>query len=170
MQSLAQLLLAPLPILVVVAALTDLTRMKIPNWISASLIVAFFPVAFAAGLSPLSVATHLGLGALLLLGGMVLFALRVVGGGDAKLIAATGLWLGSAAIFPFLVWTAILGGAFSLVLLLGRGRAQPYLAGAPAWVSTLFSAKGDIPYGVAICGGTLMAFPSSAIFQQVVGG
>jgi prepilin peptidase CpaA len=169
MDLLTSLLLAPLPILVVIAALTDLTRMKIPNWISASLILAFFPAAFAAGLSPLEVGMHFGVGVLVLLAGMALFALRVVGGGDAKLMAAAGMWLGFSALTPFLIWTAILGGALSLVLILGRSVAQPYMAGAPSWVSTLFRPKGDIPYGVAICGGVLMAFPSSVMVARALG-
>ena len=170
METLTHLLLAPLPILAVVAALTDLTRMKIPNWISAALIVAFFPAALAAGLSPLSVGIHLGLAALLLVAGIGLFALRIVGGGDAKLIAAAGLWLGSTALIPFLLWTAVLGGAFSLALLLGRGMAQPYLPGAPRWVLTLLRPRGAVPYGVAICAGALMAFPSSILFQHAFAG
>lgn len=170
MEHLASLLLAPLPVLVVVAALTDLTRMKIPNWISGALIVAFFPAAFAAGLSPLEVGMHLGVGVLVLAAGVALFALRIVGGGDAKLMAAAGLWLGAAALMPFLIWTAILGGAFSVVLIVGRGLAQPYIAGAPAWVATLFRPKGDIPYGVAICGGVLMAFPSSVLVARALAG
>ena len=169
MDMLTSLLLAPLSVLVVIAALTDLTRMKIPNWISALLIVAFFPAAFAAGLSPIEVGMHFGVGVLVLIAGMALFALRVVGGGDAKLMAAAGMWLGASALMPFLIWTAILGGAFSLVLILGRSLAQPYIAGAPAWVSTLFQPKGDIPYGVAICGGVLMAYPSSLLIARAFG-
>lgn len=170
MDTLTLLLLAPLPVLVVVAALTDLTRMKIPNWISAALIVAFFPAAFVAGLSPLEVGLHLGVGVLVLLAGMVLFAIRIIGGGDAKLMAAAALWLGASALTPFLVWTAILGGALSLILILGRGLARPYTAGAPAWVATLFQPKGDIPYGVAICGGVLLAYPSSLVVARALGG
>lgn len=170
MELLTSLMLAPLPVLVVIAALTDLTRMKIPNWISASLIVTFFPAAFAAGLSPVEVAIHLAVGLLVLVAGVALFAVRIVGGGDAKLMAAAGLWLGAAALTPFLIWTAILGGVFSLVLIVGRSVAQPYMAGAPAWVSTLFRPKGDIPYGVAICGGVLLAYPSSTLIAQAFGG
>lgn len=164
------LLLAPLPVLVVVAALTDLTSMRIPNWISAVLILAFFPAAFAVGLSPIEVGLHFGVGVLVLVAGMAMFALRVIGGGDAKVMAAAALWLGTGALTPFLIWTAILGGAFSLVLMLGRTWASPHLAGAPAWVSTLFRPKGDIPYGVAICGGALMAYPASALVTRALGG
>ena len=37
--------LGVLPILMIVAGLHDLTTMRIPNWISLALIVAFFPAA-----------------------------------------------------------------------------------------------------------------------------
>ena len=43
-------LLSILPGLVIAAALSDLTTMKIPNWLSGSLIVGFFPAALAVGL------------------------------------------------------------------------------------------------------------------------
>jgi len=170
MELLIPLLLTPLPVLVVVAGLTDLTSMRIPNWISATLILAFFPVAFVIGLSPLEVGLHFGVALLVLAAGMAMFALRIIGGGDAKVMAAASLWLGAEALMPFLIWTAILGGAFSLVLMLGRTWASPHMAGAPAWVSTLFRPKGDIPYGVAICGGALMAYPSSMLVARALGG
>jgi prepilin peptidase CpaA len=168
MDSLTLLLLAPLPVLVVIAALTDLTRMKIPNWISAALILSFFPSSFLIGLSPIEVALHFGVGVLALIAGMLLFALRIVGGGDAKLMAAASLWLGATALTPFLIWTAILGGVFCLALVAGRRLAQPFVAGAPAWVSALFRPKGDIPYGVAICGGALMAYPSAMLVARAL--
>lgn len=170
MDTLTLLLLAPLPVLVVIAALTDLTRMKIPNWISATLILSFFPAAFVVGLSPLEVGAHFGVGVLMLIAGMALFALRIIGGGDAKLMATASLWLGASALTPFLIWTAILGGALSLILIVGRGLAQPYTAGAPAWIATLFRPKGDIPYGVAICGGVLMAYPAGMLVSRAFGG
>jgi prepilin peptidase CpaA len=100
MELLIPLLLAPLPVLVVVAGLTDLTSMRIPNWISATLILAFFPVAFVIGLSPLEVGLHFGVALLVLAAGMAMFALRIIGGGDAKVMAAASLWLGAAALMP----------------------------------------------------------------------
>ena len=53
MDQLSLLLLAILPVLAVVAALYDLTTMKIPNWISIALVVGFFPTALALGLPSL---------------------------------------------------------------------------------------------------------------------
>ena len=163
MDTLLLLALGLLPLLVIVAAVSDLTTMTIPNWISAAQIIGFFPVALLLGLPVMAVATHVGVGVVALLIGMGLFAVRALGGGDAKLMAAVMLWLGASAALPFVVWTAIAGGAFSLVLLLARSQ-MPILADVgPGFSRRLFQPKGDIPYGVAIAIGALMAFPSSAL-------
>ena len=90
-------LLGVMPALVIVGGLNDLTTMKIPNWISGALVLTFFPAAFAVGLPLTDMAVHLGLGVLALLVGAGMFALRWIGGGDAKLMAAACLTLGVAA-------------------------------------------------------------------------
>ena len=41
---------------------------------------------------------------------------------------------------------------------------------APAWAARLLEPKGDIPYGIAICAGALMAFPSSALLAAFAAG
>jgi prepilin peptidase CpaA len=38
------------------------------------------------------------------------------------------------------------------------------VATGPRWVGALLEPKGDIPYGVAIAAGALLAFPSSGLF------
>ena len=58
MTALLLLLLAALPALTIVAALHDLTTMKIPNWISGALIIGFFPAALAVGLPLGAVGIH----------------------------------------------------------------------------------------------------------------
>ncbi|MDQ7813469.1 MAG: pilus assembly protein CpaA, partial [Brevundimonas sp.] len=61
MEVLQLILLAILPALVIVAGLKDLTSMKIPNWISGLLILAFFPTALLLGLAPTAIAIHMGI-------------------------------------------------------------------------------------------------------------
>lgn len=163
-------LLSVLPALVIAAALSDLTTMKIPNWLSGAVIVGFFPAALVVGLPLEVVMMNCGVAVIALLVGMLLFALRVVGGGDAKLIAAACLWLGASAVAPFILWTAVFGGLLSLTLIAARRNLGPLLVGAPGWVQPLLAAKGDIPYGIAICAGALMAFPSSALLRVFAAG
>lgn len=170
MDSLALILLGVMPALVIVAGLTDLTSMKIPNWISGSLVVAFFPAAFVAGLAPMDIAIHFGVAVVALFVGMAMFALRWLGGGDAKLIAGACLWLGLSGSGAFLLWTGVIGGLFCLVLMFARVYSRPYLAGAPGWVTHLMEPKGDIPYGVAIAAGALMAYPASPLLAAFVSG
>lgn len=157
------ILIAILPALVIIAGLKDLTSMTIPNWISGLLIVGYFPTAWAVGLSLSTVGVAVGLAVVALVLGAAMFAARWIGGGDAKLMAAAALWLGLSGIAPFLVWTGIAGGAFCLALMVGRRHTQPYLAGSPGWFARLMQPKGDIPYGVAIAAGALMAYPASPL-------
>ena len=59
----------------------------------------------------------------------VMFNFGWVGGGDAKLAAATALWLGWSAILDYGVMAAIYGGALTLII---SRRAHGALAGR-AW-------------------------------------
>src|SRR5438128_1250085 len=84
-----------------IAALRDLTSYTIPNWLSLCLAAAFLPAAFTLGLPVAVIGLCLGIGVAALLAGMVMFALGWIGGGDAKLFAASALWLGLSGALPF---------------------------------------------------------------------
>ncbi len=168
-QTLTALALTILPAFMIMAALSDLTTMTIPNKISAVLVLGFFPTAFLVGLSPMAVLVSTGVGLGMLALGAGMFSLRWIGGGDAKVMAAAGLWLGLSGMPIFLIWTAITGGLFGLSLILMRQWAQPYAGAAPRWVGRLLQPKGDIPYGVAICAGALAAFPESPLIRGFSG-
>ncbi|MGZ9098290.1 MAG: A24 family peptidase [Brevundimonas sp.] len=170
MDTVTLLILGVMPALVIVGGLKDLTTMKIPNWISGALVLSFFPVALVVGLSPLTVAAHVGVAALALVAGAGMFALRWIGGGDAKLMAAACLWLGVAGSGMFLLYTGLMGGLFCLVLMFARFWSRPYLFGAPQWVVQLMEPRGDIPYGVAIAAGALLAYPASPLLAAFIAG
>src|SRR5690242_12432916 len=113
---LATLVLVTFPVMVIAAGLKDLTSYTIPNWISATLIVGFGLAAVAVGLPLAAVGGHVGVGLIALVAGMAMFALGWIGGGDAKLFAAAGLWLGWPAAVPYVMVTCIGGGALALSL------------------------------------------------------
>jgi prepilin peptidase CpaA len=157
------LLLAVFPALVIVAALKDATSFTIPNWISIALALAFAPAALAGGLSLEGFGLHLAVGFAALVAGIAMFALRWIGGGDAKLFAAASLWLGLAPMPQFLIVTALAGGGLALALVNLRSNwARSLIPAGPAWVERLREPKGDAPYGVAIAAGALVAFPQAA--------
>ncbi len=169
MNELSLVVLGLMPLLVIIAGLHDLLTMKIPNWISGLLVLGFLPAAFAMGLPLQEVATALGVGFAALLVGMAMFALRWIGGGDAKLMAAASLWFGLSGVTPFVLYTALIGGGFCLVLMTARSRFQALAAYSPGWVARLMQPKGDIPYGVAIAAGALLAYPSSPLVRAFTG-
>lgn len=164
MQFLQAALLLIFPALVIVAALRDVTSYTIPNWISLVLIAAFGPAALACGLTPSAIGLQLGIGLAALVAGMVMFALGWIGGGDAKLFAAAGLWLGFPAVVTFLMVTAVTGGALAVGLLGLRSLwLRPYVQSGPAWFGRLATPGENVPYGFAIAAGALAAFPQSAL-------
>jgi len=163
------LLLMVFPALVIGAALRDASSFTIPNWISAAAVAAFFPVALASGVALPTLAISLGVGVAALALGIGMFALGWIGGGDAKLFAACGLWLGWPALLPFMAWTAIAGGLLAVGLLGARKVGQPVAAYGPAWIGRLLTPGGNVPYGVAIAVGALAAFPECALVHALRG-
>ena len=164
------LLAAVFPALVIVAAVKDATSFTIPNWISLALAAAFAPAALLGGIDLPTFGLHLAVGVGALVAGMVMFALRWIGGGDAKLFAASGLWIGVEAFGPFLLGTALAGGLLALFLVgLRAGPARAYLPVGPQWVERLRAPDGPAPYGVAIAAGALVAFPYTALGSALGG-
>jgi prepilin peptidase CpaA len=139
------------------AAISDLTTMTIPNRLTLGLAVAFVPVALLTHLSLAGWGIHIGLGLAGLVLGMIFFALRFMGGGDAKLLAAASLWLGWQGFIALFLYTAIFGGVLTLGLLMLRRFFSIHGPKMPPWLGRHFEPKGDIPYGIAICAGGITA-------------
>jgi len=154
------------PALVITGALRDLTTYTIPNWLSVALVAGFPIAALATGLPLPTVGLHLTIAVAALLAGMAMFALRWIGGGDAKLFAAAALWLGWPALMTYLAVTGLAGGALAVGLLgLRSPLLRGYVVNGPAWFSRLAEPDENVPYGVAIAVGALVAFPASTLMQ-----
>jgi prepilin peptidase CpaA len=164
MSSLPFLLALLFPAVLIFAALRDTTTMTIPNWLNAAGALAFFPAALAAGMSLNLIGFCLGVGVATLAVGIGMFALGWIGGGDAKLFAVCGLWLGWPAVLPFVLWTAIAGGGLAVSLLWIRKLATHLPSRGPAWLERLLTPGGDVPYGVAIAIGGLVVYSQSQLW------
>ena len=162
--------LTAFPALVILAALSDLTSYTIPNRLNLLLAAAFLPAALLMGSSPAAVGLDLAIGFAALVGGVAMFAAGWIGGGDAKLFAATALWLGLPGLPIFLTVTALAGGGLAVLLLNARSAwVRPYLADAPPWLGRLVTPGAAVPYGAAIAAGALAAFPHSPLLQAFHG-
>ena len=166
MQIVQTLPLLIFPALVITGALRDLVTYTIPNWLSVALIAGFPIAALAMGLPLPTVGLHVAIGFAALIAGMIMFALRWIGGGDAKLFAAAALWLGWPALMPYLAVTGLAGGALAVGLLgLRSPMLRGYVLSGPAWFVRLAEPDENVPYGVAICIGGLVAFPASTLMR-----
>jgi prepilin peptidase CpaA len=138
-----------------VAAAWDTVSFRIPNTLNL-VFLALFPVAVLLAPHGPDWLWHLAAFGLVLAVGILVFSLRLLGGGDVKLMTVAALWLGWDRLIEFVTWVAIFGGVLSVVLLLLRAQMlQPLYAhlGRPP---KLLQPKADIPYGVAIAAGGLM--------------
>jgi prepilin peptidase CpaA len=150
------------PFAMLVAASMDLFTMTIPNRISLALIAGFLLLAPFVGMSWGDFALHVGAAAALLVLGMGMFAMGWMGGGDAKLFAATGLWFGySMLLLDYAVTASIIGALLTLAVVVYRAVPMPSMLQPFGWAARLHDRSQGIPYGIALALAGLMIYPKS---------
>ena len=154
------------PFAMAFAAASDVLTMKIPNWLSVAVAASFLAAGPLAGLGWQDLLMHAAAGAVMLIAGFALFALRVLGGGDAKLLAAASVWIGFAPLVTFLAYVAIFGGVLAVAVLAYRSVPAGALP-LPDWALRLHVKGNGIPYGVAIAVGALTVYPATPIFTSL---
>ena len=157
------------PILMLFAAWMDLFTMRIANWISIVLTLAFLPIAFACGLRPGLIGQHYLCGLLILAPPFALFAFGKIGGGDAKLAASSAIWMGWGGLVDYLLVSSLLGGVLAIVILAARQVPLPLFLLRWSWVVRLHEPKTGIPFGVALGAGAIIVYPYTAIWMAAVG-
>ena len=154
------------------AVVTDLRSRRIPNLLTLPAALGFLLLRLALsgpeGLLPGLYGLGLGLALML-----PAWGLGVMGGGDAKLMAAVGAALGPAGALWSFLFTSLYGGAYALAALLlrpaGRAALRRALAGLAGAVLALrggaglaYAAPAPAPalprlcYGLAIAAGTCL--------------
>ncbi len=136
-------LLIALAIALLFAAFTDIRSRTIYNWLNLAIAAGAPAFWWASGMAlwP-DVAIQLGIAALAFAFFAGLFALRMMGGGDVKLLTALALWIEPSAFLQLLVIMALAGGALTIVM-------------GVYHVMRRRKDKLQIPYGVAIAFGAL---------------
>ncbi|MCV0351677.1 MAG: prepilin peptidase [Nitratireductor sp.] len=154
------------PFCMVFAAVSDILSMTIANRVSLILLAAFAVIAPFTGMDWSQIGLHMAAGALVLSVTFVLFAVGGMGGGDAKLMAATAVWFGlSVALVQYLVFAAIFGGVLTLALVYFRNSPLAHFAGGNALLQHLANGKAGIPYGIALGIAGLVSYPETPIMQ-----
>jgi prepilin peptidase CpaA len=153
----------------VLAAATDLLTMTVPNRVVLLLLVGFAVLAPLIGLSWSDVGIRVILASAALVATFVMFSFGWIGGGDAKLFAATCLWLGPQGLLSYSLYVALLGGILTLVLLLWRKVPLPAALISQEWLARLHRPKEGVPYGIALSAAGLIVYPNTP-FVAALGG
>ncbi len=161
------------------AAWIDLRTRRIPNWLVAGgmlaglLLQAIAPTGTGlfsyqwGSIGTLQALLGLATGLALF---MPLYLLRAVGAGDVKLLAMVGVWMGPKLLFSTTLLILLAGGVLALIVMLASRSSRQVLAnvrfmltttligaqtGKLAALETPATATARMPYGLAICVGTL---------------
>lgn len=144
-------LIGALAIALLVAAFTDIKRRQIDNWLNAVIALAAPAFWWASGLSlwP-GVGIQFGLALVTFILTAGLFAMRMMGGGDVKLLTALALWVLPADFLFLVIVMALLGGVLTIAIAAWRMalRKQGHAA---------------IPYGIAIASAGLLTLVDKSL-------
>jgi prepilin peptidase CpaA len=147
-----------------IAVYLELKERRIPNWLTLPGMASGLLIAYLHGTAEFwSSLGGLGLGFGFL---FIFYVFGGVGGGDVKLMGASGALLGSSLIKPALVYTAFIGAFLAVMMVIWRRdfwtrlahgfrKLAFWRAGASATPLPPGTAV-SIPYGVAIALGCLL--------------
>ncbi len=150
------------PALMAFAASSDLFTMTISNRVTLALVAGFVAMALVSGMSVNDMLIHAGAAATVLAVTFVFFARGWIGGGDAKLAAATALWLGFDHLVVYLLYASIFGGVLTLAMIRFRLMPLPQALADQEWVKRLHRLDGGVPYGIALAASALLIYPDTA--------
>src|SRR4029077_13547297 len=143
------------------AAVSDLTTYKIRNNLILTLLLAYLAFAPIAGITGPEIGRSVAVAGVMLLVTFALFAAVLIGGGDAKLVTVTTLWLGADNTFAYILFLSLLGGVLAGIVYFCRKRPLPGRLANIAWIARLRARAqgGELPYGVAITLAGLCVLP-----------
>lgn len=150
------------PAIMAFAAASDLFTMTISNRVSLLLVAGFATLALTTGMDWTTIGMHLLAGTAVLIVTFALFAFGWIGGGDAKLAAATALWLGWSQLLSYALYSSLLGGILTIALLTLRAAPlHPSFLVREAWYVRITDKGTGIPYGIALAAAGLLLYPTS---------
>ena len=149
------------PALMAFAASSDLLTMTISNRLSLALAGGFFLLIAVTGMSLYAVGMHLAAAMVVLVVAFAFFSQGWIGGGDAKLAAATALWFGFDYLLDYLIYASLFGGALTLAILQFRKIPLPAMLARQSWILRLHETDGGIPYGIALAAAALAVYPKT---------
>jgi prepilin peptidase CpaA len=149
------------PALMAFAASSDLLTMTISNRLSLALAGGFFLLMIVTGMSLHAAGMHVAAATTVLVVAFVFFSQGWIGGGDAKLAAATALWLGFDQLLNYLIFASLFGGILTFAIMRFRLMPLPSALANQDWAKRLHRMDEGVPYGIALALAALMIYPNT---------
>ncbi len=159
------LILTVFPAAMIIAAVSDLFTMTISNKVSLGLVFGFLLLSAFSGMEAEAIGMHLLAGLAMLAISFTFFARGWIGGGDAKLFAATAIWMGWSSLLEYALIASVLGGALTVLMLSLHNLPMPNILAKQHWISRLHTLENGIPYGLALAAGGIYIYPYTDIFK-----
>ncbi len=157
------------PFFMAYAASSDLLTMRISNKIILGLMAGFILLSIIIGMPLMQFGINIGIALIVLVITFILFNFGWIGGGDAKLAAATSLWLGPSITLEYLVYGSFLGGLLTIIILIFRKLPIPFGLEKLSWVAKLHKAGTGVPYGIALAASGLLVYPQTLFYTHLTG-
>ena len=152
------------PFCMLFAAISDMLSMTIANRVPVLLVAVFALVAPLTGMEWATFGWHFAAGGLVLAVTFGLFALGGMGGGDAKLLAATAIWMGlNIHLVEYLVVSTFIGGLLTLAILVYRKSPLAAFTSHNPFLRHFADEATGVPYGIALGIGGLLTYPESPL-------
>ena len=152
------------PFCMVFAAVSDVLSMTIANRVSLLLVATFAVVAPLTGMDWQTYGMHFAAAALVLCVTFGVFAMGGMGGGDAKLLAATSIWMGfGIELLQYLIYASLFGGLLTLLILAYRKSPLSAFTGGNIFLRHFANSEAGIPYGVALAASGMLIYPSTPL-------
>jgi prepilin peptidase CpaA len=155
------------PALMAFAASSDLLTMTISNRVSIALVGSFFVLAFWSGMPLADIGTHVGAAFAVLVVTFIFFARGWIGGGDAKLAAATALWLGFDQLLNYFIYASLFGGVLTLAIMRFRLMPLPGMLANQEWAKRLHRMDAGVPYGIALALAALVVYSDTPFMKSL---
>lgn len=149
------------PALMAFAASSDLLTMTISNRLSLALAGGFLLLTLVTGMTLAAFGMHIAAAAAVLIVAFGFFSQGWIGGGDAKLAAATALWFGFDFLLDYMVYASLFGGVLTIVLIQFRKLPLPAVLARQKWIMRLHETGGGVPYGIALAAAALVVYPKT---------
>jgi prepilin peptidase CpaA len=163
------LILVVFPFCMLFAAVSDLLSMTIANRVAIILVATFAAIAPLTGMDWASYGWHFAAAGTVLAFTFLMFAIGGMGGGDAKLMAATSLWMGfNLNLIAYFVASAFIGGLLTLLILSYRKSPLADLTGGNIFLRHFADPTVGVPYGIALGIAGLVTYPDSPLMLWAI--